>query len=79
MLCLRQIQDNAVLVLFWSRLGSGWDFGCPVFLFCSCLWLIGNFRLFFPPLFPHSHLFKNEGSAGTCLCNVLVKEAGCQH
>lgn len=78
-LMLRQIQDNAVLVLFWSTLGNGWDFGCSVFLFCLCLWLIKDFRLLLFPLFPYFHLFKNEGSAGTWLRNVLVKEAGCQH
>lgn len=65
MLCLRQSQDNALLVLFWSRLGNEWNLGCPVFLFCSCLRLIKDFRLLLFPLFPHFHLFKSEGSAGT--------------
>lgn len=62
---LGQIQDNAVLALFWSRLGSGWDFVSPVFLFYSCLWLIKDFRLLLFPLFPHFHLFRNGGSSGT--------------
>lgn len=39
--------------------------GVLFFFFCSCLWLLRDFRLVFFPLFPHFRLFKNEGSAGT--------------
>lgn len=60
--CLSQIQDNALLDLSWSRLGNGWDLGCAVLLFCMCLWIIMDFRLVFPPLFPHFHLLKTKAA-----------------